>query len=81
MLNSTELWADAVGYEGYYEISNLGRVRTKRTGKIKGQNAQTSASTNFSTRPAWLKAAMRRSRQDMSANICAVVGSRAMPAG
>ena len=42
MLNSTELWADAVGYEGYYEISNLGRVRTKRTGKIKSQNIQTS---------------------------------------
>ena len=29
-----EQWRDVVGYEGLYEVSNLGRVRNKCTGKI-----------------------------------------------
>lgn len=26
--NNNEIWKDVVGYEGYYEVSNFGRVRT-----------------------------------------------------
>lgn len=29
-----EKWIDCVGYEGYYEVSNLGRVRRKKTETI-----------------------------------------------
>lgn len=29
-----ELWKDVVGYEDYFQISNLGRVFSKRTNKI-----------------------------------------------
>ncbi len=29
-----ERWKHVVGYEGYYEISNSGRVKRKQTGKI-----------------------------------------------
>lgn len=29
-----EEWKDVVGYEGLYEVSNLGRVRNKQTGKV-----------------------------------------------
>lgn len=39
-MNTTEVWRDIKGYEGYYQISNLGRVRSvdhiaieKNTGK------------------------------------------------
>lgn len=42
MLNSIEIWKDVIGYEGYYEVSNLGRVRNYRTKVIKSQNIQTS---------------------------------------
>ena len=31
----TEKWKDVVGYEGYYEISNRGCVRTVKTGRIR----------------------------------------------
>lgn len=41
MLNSTELWADAPGFEGYYEVSDQGRVRNTRTKRIKAQSVQT----------------------------------------
>lgn len=37
MLNTAqhkEQWRDAVGYETLFSVSNLGRVRSKRTGKI-----------------------------------------------
>lgn len=27
-MNTTEVWLDIKGYEGYYQISNLGRVRS-----------------------------------------------------
>lgn len=30
----TEIWKPVVGYEKYYEVSNLGRVRSNRTGKV-----------------------------------------------
>lgn len=42
MLNPVEIWKDVVGYEGYYEVSSLGRVRNTRSGEIKSQNVQTS---------------------------------------
>ena len=29
-----EEWKDVVGYEGLYEVSNLGNVRNKQTGKV-----------------------------------------------
>ena len=29
-----EIWKDVVGYEGYYEVSNNGRVRNVRSGHI-----------------------------------------------
>lgn len=29
-----EQWKDVVGYEGLYEVSNLGNVRNKQTGKV-----------------------------------------------
>ncbi len=29
-----EIWRDVKGYEGLYQVSNLGRVRNSRTGKI-----------------------------------------------
>ena len=28
MNNSVEIWKDIKGYEGYYQISNLGRVKS-----------------------------------------------------
>lgn len=46
MSNETEIWKDVKGFEGYYQISNWGRVksldreyvdRRGRTAKIKGQ--------------------------------------------
>jgi len=30
-----ETWKDVVGYEGLYEVSDAGRIRNTRTGKIK----------------------------------------------
>ena len=30
-----ETWKDVVGYEGLYEVSDAGRIRNARTGKIK----------------------------------------------
>jgi hypothetical protein len=30
-----EQWKDVVGYEGFYEVSNLGRVRNTKTGLLK----------------------------------------------
>lgn len=41
MLNPVEIWKDAIGFETYYEVSSLGRVRNTRTKKIKSQNVQT----------------------------------------
>ncbi len=29
-------WRDVVGYEGFYEVSSIGHIRNKRTGKIHG---------------------------------------------
>lgn len=29
-----EIWKDVVGYEGYYEVSNTGKVRNSQTGHI-----------------------------------------------
>jgi len=31
---NNEYWKSIVGYEGYYEVSNIGTVRRKQTGKI-----------------------------------------------
>lgn len=42
MLNSVEIWKAVVGFENYYEVSNLGRIRNFRTKQIKAQNIQTS---------------------------------------
>ena len=41
MLNSIEIWKDVPDFEGYYEVSSLGRVRNCRTKKIKAQSIQT----------------------------------------
>lgn len=32
-----EIWRDVTGFEGLYEVSDKGRVRSKLTGKIKAQ--------------------------------------------
>lgn len=42
MLNSTEQWLPLPDYEGYYEVSNHGRIRTTRTGRVKDMFIQTS---------------------------------------
>jgi hypothetical protein len=31
-----EIWKDIPGYEGYYQVSDLGRVRSKKNGILKG---------------------------------------------
>ena len=31
---NNEYWKSIFGYEGYYEVSNIGTVRRKQTGKI-----------------------------------------------
>ncbi len=36
----TERWKDVVDYEGYYKVSNRGRVRTIKTGKIRKLRTQ-----------------------------------------
>lgn len=41
-----ELWKDVVGYETYFEISNLGRLKSKRTSKIL---SQTKSKTGYFT--------------------------------
>ena len=35
-----EIWKDVPNYEGLYEVSNLGRIRTKKNGKIMYQREQ-----------------------------------------
>lgn len=35
---ATERWADVAGYEGLYEVSNHGRVRNCKTGKVLRHN-------------------------------------------
>ena len=35
MYNNKELWATIKGYEGLYEVSNYGNVRSLKYGKIK----------------------------------------------
>lgn len=30
-----EIWKDIVGYEGLYQVSNLGRVRSLKNGKVR----------------------------------------------
>lgn len=35
MEQTNEIWKPCPGYESFYEVSNLGKVRNKRTGKIK----------------------------------------------
>lgn len=32
-----EIWKDVIGYERYYQVSNLGRIRSKFTGNIMAQ--------------------------------------------
>lgn len=32
-----EIWKDIVGFEKYYQVSNLGRIKTKSTGKVRKQ--------------------------------------------
>lgn len=34
MSNLPELWKDVVGYEGVYAVSNLGRIKSLRSGKL-----------------------------------------------
>ena len=33
----TEIWKDVVGYEGLYQVSNLGRVKSVKRNKILSQ--------------------------------------------
>ena len=35
-----EEWRDVVGFEGIYQVSNFGRIRSVKTGKIKEQTVQ-----------------------------------------
>ena len=35
MLNSIEIWKDIEDFEGYYEVSSLGRIRNSRTGLLR----------------------------------------------
>ena len=35
-----EQWLDVVGFEGIYQVSNFGRIRSVKTGKIKEQTVQ-----------------------------------------
>ena len=35
MKNDKEVWKDIQGYEGLYEVSNMGRIRSLKFGKIK----------------------------------------------
>jgi hypothetical protein len=35
-----EQWLDVVGFEGIYQVSNFGRIRSIKTGKIKEQTIQ-----------------------------------------
>lgn len=35
-----EIWKDVIGFEGFYEVSSLGRVKNSRTGKIIGSKAR-----------------------------------------
>lgn len=37
--SGTERWRPVVGYEGHYEVSDLGRVRGLRTGRVLKPNA------------------------------------------
>ena len=41
ILNMTESWKNIPGYEGRYEISNIGRVLSKRTNRILKPNVMT----------------------------------------
>ena len=41
VLNLIEIWKDVIDFEGYYEVSSLGRVRNTRSSEIKAQNVQT----------------------------------------
>lgn len=34
-MNTKEVWKDVKNYEGYYQVSNLGRVRSLRFNKVK----------------------------------------------
>lgn len=36
----TEIWKDIPGYEGYYQVSNRGRVRNSKSGRIKRPGIQ-----------------------------------------
>lgn len=51
MANINEIWRPATGYEGLYEVSNLGRVRNV-SGRIKAQRLNTSgySSVGLTTR-------------------------------
>ena len=42
MLNIIENWKPIEGFEGLYEVSDLGRVRNARSYELKSQNIQTS---------------------------------------
>lgn len=35
MKNTTEIWKDIEGYEGLYQVSNYGRIQSKKYGKEK----------------------------------------------
>ena len=41
-----EVWADVVGYEGLYQISNQARVRNRK-GDIMGQSIKRGRNTNY----------------------------------
>ena len=43
-----EIWKDIVGYEGLYQVSNLGRVR-KSSGEILSQTTHRAKYTNYRT--------------------------------
>lgn len=42
-----EEWRDVVGFEGIYQVSNLGHVKTVKTGRIKVQTSEKGSSRKF----------------------------------
>lgn len=45
-----EVWKDVVGYEDHFRVSNLGRVTSKRTGKILKQHINKQGRAGFATK-------------------------------
>lgn len=38
-METTEIWADVEGFEGLYQVSDMGRIRSMRTGKVMSEKS------------------------------------------